>query len=193
MAGKAGTFFNPIPDNKDDNDNGDAKEDASLSLEPNNGAASAGSVEFMQETTTTSSYTFAELLAVNTIQPPNQKPFVGLGPPLNDVTKPEYDQDGYTLYADERTGERSRVFEALVEYPTEFMIKIVGPNSGTFVADMVETVAESCRVTAAQIKHSVRQNGKWTSVTVTAPVQSAQMLYDLYKQIDLDPRVKFKF
>jgi len=188
MAGKAGTFFNPIPE-KDDQDHAD---DA-WSLESNNGAAaSARSVEFVPESTT-STYTFAELLAVNTIQPPNQKPFVGLGPPLNDVTKPEYDQDGYTLYADERTGERSRVFEALVEYPTEFMIKIVGPNSGTFVADMVETVADSCRVTAAQIKHSVRENGKWTSVTVTAPVQSAQMLYDLYKQIDLDPRVKFKF
>jgi len=31
------------------------------------------------------------------------------------------------------------------------------------------------------------------SVTVHAPVESAEMLYSLYENVDKDPRVKFKF
>jgi len=122
-----------------------------------------------------------------------KKPFVGVGPPLNDVANPETDDQGYTLYVDEMTGEKSRVFEALVEYPCEFTLKIVGANEGAFVSEMVAVVAESCQVEASSIAHSVRANGKWTSVTVQAPVRSAEMLYALYENVDRDPRVKFKF
>jgi putative lipoic acid-binding regulatory protein len=132
------------------------------------------------------------------IQPPpdsGNKPFVGIGPPLNDITKPEYDDEGYTLYADERTGKRSRVFEALVEYPCDFTLKIVGANEGQFAADIIQLVAESCEVSVDALhgKWTTRLNGKWVSVTVQAPVSSSDMLYALYHTIDRDPRVKFKF
>ena len=43
------------------------------------------------------------------------------------------------------------------------------------------------------IENSLKINGKWTSVTVKAPVENAEMLYSLYENIDCDPRVKFKF
>lgn len=126
--------------------------------------------------------------------------YVGIGPPdtvprkpLNDVNNPEYDDQGYTLYADEKTGEKSRVFEALVNYPCKFKIKIVGANEGTFVSEMVALVAESCNVEADDVDFSEKRNGKWISVTVAAPVESAAMLYALYENIDRDPRVKFKF
>lgn len=124
------------------------------------------------------------------------KPYIGIGPPpprRNDVTKPEYDEQGYTLYADEQTGERSRVFEALVDYPCDFTLKIVGAQDATFVSDMVAIVARTCETTESAIQHSTKHNGKWTSVTVQAPVQNAEMLYQLYANIDEDPRVKFKF
>lgn len=127
------------------------------------------------------------------IKPPNAQSFVGIGPQLNDPTKPEYDQDGYTLYADERTGKKSRVFEALVDYPCDFTMKIVGENHETFVTEMIDIVAQSCDVETEAIAHSTRQNGKWMSVTVQAPVQSADMLYQLYENVDRDPRVRFKF
>jgi len=124
----------------------------------------------------------------------NNKPYVGIGPrSLNDPTKPEYDDQGYTLYANEETGEKSRVFEALVDYPCDFTLKIVGANEGSFVQEMVAVVAESCNVTVEKVPHSVRALGKWMSVTVQAPVQSAEMLYQLYENVDRDPRVRFKF
>lgn len=119
--------------------------------------------------------------------------FVGIGKPLNDVNNPEYDDQGYTLYANEETGEKSRVFEALVTYPCKFTMKIVGRNEGGFVSDIVGVVAESCKVEAKDVEHKTKVNGKWTSVTVQAPVESAEMLYALYENIDRDPRVKFKF
>ena len=129
-----------------------------------------------------------------------KKPYIGIGEPdepkaVNDVTKPEYDDQGYTLYTNEETGEKDRVFEALVEYPCEFSIKIVGANEGTFVEELLQIVADSCQTTLRVIstKHTTRVNGKWISVTVEAPVQSAEMLYTLYENIDKDPRVKFKF
>eukprot|EP00562_Extubocellulus_spinifer_P023062 CAMPEP_0178628608 /NCGR_PEP_ID=MMETSP0698-20121128/9513_1 /TAXON_ID=265572 /ORGANISM="Extubocellulus spinifer, Strain CCMP396" /LENGTH=163 /DNA_ID=CAMNT_0020267871 /DNA_START=177 /DNA_END=668 /DNA_ORIENTATION=- len=109
--------------------------------------------------------------------------------PLKDINNPEYDDQGRTLYSDEETGEKKPVLEALVEYPCLFTMKIVGE----FAAEMVQVVAESCEVDVEDVENSVKDNGKWTSVTVKAPVKNAEMLYSLYENIDRDPRVKFKF
>ena len=125
--------------------------------------------------------------------PGSKKPFIGIGKPLNDINSPEYDDQGYTLYADEQTGEKSRVFEALVEYPSIFKLKIIGLNQSSFRQEMVQIVAESCLVEAETIQYTERVSGKWLSVTVHAPVQNAEMLYTLYENVDKDPRVKFKF
>lgn len=124
-----------------------------------------------------------------------KKSFVGIGKPLNDVQNPEYDENGYTLYADETTGEKKRVFEALVEYPSIFKMKIVGQDDEkeSFAPEIVEIVAKSCGVEESMVKHTKRKNGKWTSVTVHAPVKNADMLYSLYENVDKNPRVKFKF
>lgn len=125
----------------------------------------------------------------------SKKSFVGIGKPLNDVRNPEYDENGYTLYADESTGEKKRVFEALVEYPSVFKMKIVGKDdeNESFAPEIVEVVAKSCGVDNSMVKHTKRKNGKWTSVTVHAPVKSADMLYKLYENVDKHPAVKFKF
>jgi putative lipoic acid-binding regulatory protein len=123
-------------------------------------------------------------------------PYVAIGTPdqpINNPSKPERDDQGYTLYTDTETGEKSRVFEALVDYPSIFTMKIVGANEGTFVQEMVVLVAEACDTEVDNVKHSTKVMGKWVSVTVKAPVQSAEMLYSLYEKVDLDPRVKFKF
>ena len=115
--------------------------------------------------------------------------------PLNDVQNPEYDENEYTMYMDKVTGKKKRVFEALVEYPSVFKMKIVGKDDEeeSFVPEMVDVVAKRCDVERSMVKHTKRKNGKWTSVTVHAPVRSADMLYSLYENVDKDPRVKFKF
>ena len=138
------------------------------------------------KTTSTTTY-----VAPSIIRPPgDSKSFVGIGQPLNDIQNPEYEENGYTMYTDETTGEKSRVFEALVEYPSIFKMKIVGKDDGKFESDIVDVVAKSCGVEKSMVKHTQRKNGKWTSVTVHAPVRDADMLYALYENVDKDPRVK---
>lgn len=97
------------------------------------------------------------------------------------------------MYTDKMTGKKSRVFEALVDYPCDFTMKIVGANEGLFVEEIVAVVAEACESEPGNISYRTKAVGKWTSVTVQAPVKSSEMLYTLYEKIDLDPRVKFKF
>lgn len=172
------------------------------------------------KTTSTSDYTSPTIIRTTRkdTSTGDRESFVGIGMPLNNVNNPEYDSNGYTLYADEVTGEKRRVFEALVEYPSVFKMKIVGSdgddtivndqqeqqnqqqqqdgksnNKLLFAPSIIKVVAESCGVDVSAIQHTIRKNGKWISVTVHAPVQNADMLYSLYENVDKDPRVKFKF
>eukprot|EP00522_Entomoneis_paludosa_P008645 CAMPEP_0172441560 /NCGR_PEP_ID=MMETSP1065-20121228/2109_1 /TAXON_ID=265537 /ORGANISM="Amphiprora paludosa, Strain CCMP125" /LENGTH=277 /DNA_ID=CAMNT_0013191011 /DNA_START=195 /DNA_END=1028 /DNA_ORIENTATION=+ len=242
LSAQAGSFFNPVPESNDDEEEGKSSDKESdkptqpldaLSLNPD-----TDEEEKEKETSSTEDPfqdSIAELLRQRkqpslASQPSTingkptagrgfgaaksstsskkkkgqeSKPYIGIGPetvsiqnsnqPLNDPTKPEYDDQGYTLYTDNTTGEKSRVFEALVDYPCDFTLKIVGANEGSFVQEMVAVVAESCGVSAEKVPHSVRALGKWMSVTVQAPVESAEMLYQLYENVDRDPRVRFKF
>lgn len=196
MAKPAGSFFNPIPDDNDDEEG----EEAKASLENNSDTTFISEQlrnlvrQQKEQQQQPGNFNFSA-------PPPAQlqrdfktgETYVGIGGQINDVTKPEYDEQGYTLYANEKTGERKRVFEALVEYPCLFTLKIVGKNEDGFVPDMVSIVAETCSAQADSIAHSVKHNGKWSSVTVHAPVQNAEMLYQLYENVDQDPRVRFKF
>lgn len=145
-------------------------------------------------TTTTTSITEQTMASI--IKDSNNSSFVGIGKRLNDVRNPEYDENGYTLYADETTGVKRRVFEALVDYPSVFKVKIIGRDEfdeAKFAPEMVNLVARSCGVDASMVHHTERKAGKWTSVTIHAPVRDADMLYELYANVSDDPRVKFKF
>ncbi|CAB9507538.1 Protein of unknown function (DUF493) [Seminavis robusta] len=212
-AKPSGTFFNPVPsEDNDNNDNdNDKKEEEDLEeslqrlLKQRNAPSLASQPSTINGVPTSQAgvgfggFSVKKGSSKDSKMKKPSKPYIGIGEPdnnkpLNDVTKPEYDDQGYTLYADEETGEKSRVFEALVEYPCDFTMKIVGANEGAFVEEMLAVVAESCEVDdSTSIQHSTRTMGKWTSVTVHAPVKSAQMLYQLYENVDRDPRVKFKF
>jgi putative lipoic acid-binding regulatory protein len=197
----AGSFFNPVPEDnhKEKNDESDnplpptfeeSVEDLLRRRKKPPRASQPSTIDGVPTHTVGQGFGNTPVKTTKS----SSKPFVGIGPAsVNDITNPETDDQGYTLYADEVTGKKSRVFEALVEYPCEFTLKIVGANEGLFVEEMVAVVAEACEVTVQDVSHSVRMVGKWTSVTVKAPVQSAAMLYALYETVDRDPRVRFKF
>lgn len=193
----AGSFFNPVPD--DDGDSPKEEEvpdfDEAISevIKQRSSPPLASQPSTIGGIPTSQAKGFGK---PKESSPSTDKPFVGIGPPdrpVNDISKPEYDDQGYTVYTNEETGEKSRVFEALVEYPCEFTMKIVGANEGTFVEDILQIVADSCQKDRADISYSTKTMGKWISVTAKAPVESAEMLYSLYEHVDRDPRVKFKF
>eukprot|EP00574_Skeletonema_japonicum_P012420 CAMPEP_0201723056 /NCGR_PEP_ID=MMETSP0593-20130828/7219_1 /ASSEMBLY_ACC=CAM_ASM_000672 /TAXON_ID=267983 /ORGANISM="Skeletonema japonicum, Strain CCMP2506" /LENGTH=215 /DNA_ID=CAMNT_0048214091 /DNA_START=163 /DNA_END=806 /DNA_ORIENTATION=- len=203
----SGSFFNPVPppssEPTDSNKNDDDMLIEDSSSSPSAAAAAAsfsgddmemfqeiikkttlstgGGKGFSKTTSTTDHAAPSVIQTTSTDSSGQQKSFVGIGKPLNDVQNPEYDENGYTLYADETTGEKKRVFEALVEYPSVFKMKIVGQDDEkeSFAPEIVEIVAKSCGVEESMVKHTLRKNGKWTSVTVHAPVKNADMLYSL--------------
>lgn len=108
---------------------------------------------------------------------------------------PETDKHGYALYQQNNGTTKSRIFDALQTYPCVFPIKLIIQSNKTdstaFVSDMISLVAQQCNTTCT-IQHSIRTLKSWTSVTIHAPVTSADQLYQLYKLMDQDERVKFK-
>ena len=204
---KAGSFFNEVPPPKEDNNNND---DTSIENEITQPVTFSGDdsdmfEQIIQQTKLNTGGGFAKTTSTTNhvpsspsiIQSPSDsKSFIGIGKPLNDIQNPETDSEGYTIYTDETTGEKSRVFEALIDYPNIFKMKIVGRDPDEpdkFTPDIVNTVATSCGVDISMVKYTEKTKGKWISVTVHAPVRDADMLYSLYESVDKDPRVKFKF
>lgn len=209
-----GSFFNPVPENNENNNENSEESEGGGTVSPSNSDPFDQSLSEEIKKRTEKPLAFSPSTvdgkptskgfgkkSASSKTKSNSDQYVAIGTPdkerprtsVNNMNDLQYDDQGYTLYENEDTGEKSRVFEALVKYPCKFKIKIVGANEGTFVSEMVALVAEYCNVPADTIDFSERRSGKWTSVTVMAPVKSAEMLYGLYESIDRDPRVKFKF
>ena len=107
----------------------------------------------------------------------------------NSTAPPSPSSDGYTMYTDPKTGVTSRVFDALVEYPSTFTIKVVGLNVNGFAEEIENIINEVARVDGVKVK----VNGKWCSLTCRVWVRSGEELYRVYEVVGEDERVKFKF
>lgn len=86
-----------------------------------------------------------------------------------------------------------RVFDELVDFPCVFTFKVVGVAQGDFMGDIVDSVALALETDKKFVQTSYRDRGKFRSITLKAPVNTASQIYDVYAAIDRDPRVKFKF
>lgn len=90
------------------------------------------------------------------------------------------------------SGDR-RVFHELVDFPCVFTFKVIGMAQGDFMGDIVDSVASALETDKKYLKTSYRDKGKYRSITLKAPVNTAEQIYSVYAAIDRDPRVKFKF
>jgi len=83
-----------------------------------------------------------------------------------------------------------RVFD-LLEYPCDHEIKIVGAKESD-IEDNVRAIIGG--ITGADPKSLVtssREKGKWVSVSVMAPVQSSDMLYDCYSKLQAERSFRY--
>lgn len=85
------------------------------------------------------------------------------------------------------------IFEELLDFPCMFTFKVIGMAQGDFMTDIVDSVALALDTDKKFLKTSFRDKGKYRSITLHAPVNTASQIYDVYAAIDRDPRVKFKF
>lgn len=87
----------------------------------------------------------------------------------------------------------SPIWDQLVDFPCVFTFKVIGMAQGDFANDIIDSVATALNTDRKYLKTSYRDRGKYRSITVEAPVNTAEQIYDVYAAIDRDPRVKFKF
>jgi putative lipoic acid-binding regulatory protein len=82
--------------------------------------------------------------------------------------------------------------ESLIEYPSEFPIKVMGPMHDDFTQTMVEVVTSfdpTFHVGKVEMRPSSK--GAYISVTVTVFATSREQLDNLYRALSSHPMVKF--
>jgi hypothetical protein len=81
--------------------------------------------------------------------------------------------------------------ESLIEYPSQFPIKVMGENVNGFV-HAVTAIAEQFdpNFDAATVELRDSKTGKYLGVTVTVTATSREQLDDLYRALSSHPMVK---
>lgn len=81
--------------------------------------------------------------------------------------------------------------DSLIEYPSEFPIKIMGESRDDFAQIMVEIVLRHAPdFVAAGIEMRPSKNGKYISLTCTINATSREQLDNLYRELSGHPLVK---
>jgi putative lipoic acid-binding regulatory protein len=78
-----------------------------------------------------------------------------------------------------------RPFDSLVDFPCVFTFKVVGLREGDFLDDIRDAVARVLKTDKCHLKTSFRDRGKYRSISLAAPVNCAEQIYDVYAVIDL--------
>ncbi|TCV88170.1 HP0495 family protein [Sulfurirhabdus autotrophica] len=81
--------------------------------------------------------------------------------------------------------------ETLIEYPSEFPIKIMGESHENFtqtILDIVVRYAPDFVTSTIEIRPS--KNGKYTSITCTINATSREQLDNLYRELSAHPMIK---
>ncbi|MFZ6759520.1 DUF493 family protein [Undibacterium sp. Ji50W] len=82
--------------------------------------------------------------------------------------------------------------ESLIEYPSDFPIKIMGPMHDEFAQTMVEVVTiHDPTFHAGKVEMRPSSKGAYLSVTVTVRATSREQLDNLYRELSSHPMVKF--
>jgi putative lipoic acid-binding regulatory protein len=97
------------------------------------------------------------------------------------------------LSEQEYKDKKGQVFEDKLTFPCSFMIKIIGENEPSFVADTMGTVAEVLATQPAKVPMKLKETsgGKYVSVSITPKFETSAQIYSIYENLRKDPRVKF--
>jgi putative lipoic acid-binding regulatory protein len=81
--------------------------------------------------------------------------------------------------------------ESLIEYPSEFPIKIMGEMQDAFAQTIVEVVTRhDSTFHAGKMEMRPSSQGKYLALTVTVTAVSREQLDNLYRELSSHPMVK---
>lgn len=82
--------------------------------------------------------------------------------------------------------------ESLLEFPCDFLIKVMGETSDTFAATMLEVIREhEPKFDASKIEMRDSSSGKFISLSCSVYVESKPQLDSIYRVLTSHPLVKF--
>lgn len=82
--------------------------------------------------------------------------------------------------------------ESLIDYPSDFPIKVVGIMHDTFAQAIVEVVTvHDPEFHAGKVDMRPSSAGNYLSLTITVRATSREQLDDLYRALSSHPMVKF--
>jgi putative lipoic acid-binding regulatory protein len=81
--------------------------------------------------------------------------------------------------------------QSLIEYPSAFPIKVMGPHSEGFVAAIVEVARRfDPGFDAATVETRPSKGGNYLGITITVTATSREQLDELYRTLTTHPMVK---
>mgnify|MGYP006276323037 FL=1 len=82
--------------------------------------------------------------------------------------------------------------ESLLEFPCDFLIKVMGETSDIFAATMLEVIREhEPKFDASKIEMRGSSSGKFISLSCSVYVESKPQLDTIYRALTSHPLVKF--
>lgn len=88
---------------------------------------------------------------------------------------------------------KKRVFDDTVQFPTEFIIKVIGVNDDTLLQDTLQAVAQCIGQQPSAIKHSLKytEGNQYVSISLMPYFTKSDELYAAYAAVGKDSRVKY--
>ncbi|MEW6760833.1 MAG: DUF493 family protein [Pseudomonadota bacterium] len=81
--------------------------------------------------------------------------------------------------------------DSLIEYPSDFPIKVMGATHVDFASTIVEVVTKlDPTFHAGKVESRPSSKGNYTGLTVTVRATSREMLDDVYRALSSHPMVK---
>jgi putative lipoic acid-binding regulatory protein len=91
------------------------------------------------------------------------------------------------------SGKKKSIIEDTVEFPTVFIMKVIGVNDPTFAIDTINAIAFVLGETPEKIDFNIKETsgGKYVSITISPVFNKADEIYAAYEAVSKDSRVKF--
>jgi putative lipoic acid-binding regulatory protein len=86
---------------------------------------------------------------------------------------------------------RKRILDETVKFPNSFIIKVIGTNEGDFLNTILQIISKTSHIPLSEVVPTVKENGKFLSITVNPTFHSADAVYATYSELSKDKRVKF--
>ncbi|MCB9760716.1 MAG: DUF493 domain-containing protein [Alphaproteobacteria bacterium] len=80
--------------------------------------------------------------------------------------------------------------DALMEFPADFTFRVIAAHSETLIQDAEGHVQRALSRDVVAVSHAASRGGKWTSVRITARVESIEEVYAAYEALRALPRIK---